>query len=143
MQSADESKKEMTTIAVSKETAKELKDLEKGSDDYEAVIRKLLAGVTDVYVEFISIDNDFPRLHEAIIKMGVEADNFYFWDGIIFRPVSKWDVGDRWRRPKPNMTITREEAEAIKKAITKCEATEPLSFLYERIKIFLEQRPVQ
>jgi len=107
-------KEKQTTIAVDREVREALRKLGKGNPPNQ-VIRNLLRGITDVYVEFVLIDNELPVSHTAVFQMGEDSKSLYFWNGETLAPITVEEVQARLKQPKPNMTITREDAKIIYK----------------------------
>ena len=113
--SKKETVREGTTIGLLNSTQGELDDLKNkwrlGS--YDAVIQRLLRGQTDVYIELLAIDNELPQLHTATFQLGEDTNSIYFWDGQITKTTTLEEANKKLKEPKPNITITLEEAKNI------------------------------
>lgn len=73
-----------TTIWLHRDTLKLLTQQSRMGDSYDDVIRRLLSGEGEVWVEVLAVDNDSPAKHKVLFKLG----NFYYeWNGKDFVPV--------------------------------------------------------
>ena len=126
----------MTTIAISRTNQAKLNKMRRGFEDYNAIITRLVAGEIDTWTEIIAIDNELPHLHTCIFQLGEGAECFYYWDGKNLRQLSFEDANKLMKQPKPNMTITRDEAEALKE-----HPSVGLHNLKTRLEKFLENQP--
>jgi hypothetical protein len=134
---------EMTTIAISVANQKELNKLRKGRESYDDVLSRLVNNQFDIYVEFLSIDNELPQLHNAAFQCGEDADSVFFFDGIhASRPSSLEEINKLVKQPKPNMVITREEAGRIVFELTGAKNSESQK-IRERLIAFLKEKPLE
>ncbi len=67
-------RKGKTTIAISEEVKKELDDQRDKGESYDDIIKRLLSGECDIYVEILSVDGELPISHQVIFRLG----NFYY-----------------------------------------------------------------
>lgn len=135
---------EKTTIAIDLKVQKELNKLRKGRETYNDVVQRLIYGVSDVYVEFVLVDNELPQSHTVVFQLGEDTKSLYYWDGQNVQPITVKEAQKLLKQPKPNMTVTKEEAQILSCYIA------PLSELpnmpipenhiptLERLKKFLE-----
>ena len=105
--------KNMTTIAISKKNAKKIVDMEHGSEDYDAVVTRLLNNQADVNFELIIVDNELPQLHTLVFQLGDDPESQWFFNGATCVPITLAESNKLLKQPKPNMTINAEEAIAL------------------------------
>jgi len=129
---------EKTTIAIDKNVQKILSRLKRGFETYNDVIRRLIESRVDVYVEFVLIDNELPQTHTAVFQMGEDSQSVYFFNGSDIQPITIEKTQELLKQPKPNMTITREEARILYGHFDYPTDTKEEK-IAERIEKFLEQ----
>lgn len=110
-------KQKTTTIQVDLEVRDFLHNNKRGREDYNDVLRRLITGRIDVYIEFILVDNELPQTHTVLFQLGENTDSFYFFDGRkpvrpghYAVPVTLEEAQKLLKVPKPNMTINWKEA---------------------------------
>ena len=131
-------KSKTTTIAITWDAHKRLKNLMKSGDDYDAIIKQLLNNQVDVYTEFILIDNELPQLHTVVFQLGDNKDSLFYFDGERIQTITLAETQKMMKQPKPNMTITREEVKSFVEWFSVPNAVVSTSFL-ARLTEFLEQ----
>lgn len=151
--------KNMTTIAVSKKNAKRIAEMERGFEDYDAVITRLLNNQADVNFELIMVDTELPQLHTLVFQLGDDPGSLWFFNGAKCVPITLEESNKLLKQPKPNLTVNRGEAEQLKVVMDAVESEfsghpEPtenvekniqqsflLKELYDKIIDFLETQP--
>lgn len=129
-----------TTIAIDVDVQKELDSLRKSkTDTYNTILKRLIQGITDVYTEFVLIDNELPQLHTVVFQLGTDPESLYFYDGKTIQPIMLQDTQKLMKQPKPNMTITKEEVDLIIEHLCSIEASVEEQHLRNRLNLFLEQ----
>lgn len=108
-----------TTIAIDVECAKMLNAMKtRSSETYNEVVRRLI-GIGDdeyeIYMEFILVDNEYPRLHTAVFQLGENKDKLFFFNGYQSNPISTGEVAALMKKPKPTFLLSRTEAELVYK----------------------------
>lgn len=108
----------LTTIQVDTETRAYLESKKHGREGVYKVVRRMIQGISDVYIEFVLVDNELPRTHTAVFQMGENSQSLYFFDGSLpagrqCNPIDPEKVQELIKQPKPNITLTREEAQKI------------------------------
>ena len=132
----------LTTIAIDEEVQKAIDAFRKGKYTYNEVLRRhFLQDITEVYLEFKTIDNDLPDLHTAVFQLGENTDSLYFWDGKELEPITIVETNALVKQPKPNMTITREDAGHIIYALTNLPG--PMKKIRERLMEFVKELPLE
>jgi len=126
----------MTTIAISRTNQNILNSMRRGFEDYNAIVTRLLAGQTEMWTEIIAVDNELPYLHTCILQLGEHAEKLHYWDGQNFREITFEEANKTMKQPKPNMTITRDEAEGLVE-----HPSVGLHNLKTRLEKFLENQP--
>lgn len=127
-------KNKTTTIQVYLDVKEKLEQFRRGRDSYNDVIRKLIQGTQEVYVEFILVDNELPQLHTVVFQLGEDADSLYYYDGKQIKPITLEETQELMKKPKATMTITPEEAHAIANDLVNLPQFHDL---YERLEKFL------
>lgn len=136
---------EKTTIAIDVKIQKELNKLRKGRETYNDVLRRLIHGISDVFVEFVLVDNELPQSHTIVFQLGEDTKSLYFWDGQNIQPITVDDAQKLLKQPKPNMTLTKEEIEIVADFMMifyKDLSGEKLIF-FKRIEDFLAKHGIQ
>jgi hypothetical protein len=105
----EETKSEMTTIAISRTNQNLLNSMRRGFEDYNAIVTRLIEGQTFTYTEIISIDGELPFLHTCTIQLGEDAKCLNYWNGQNWKEISFEEANKLMKQPKPNVTLTREE----------------------------------
>ncbi len=73
-----------TTIWVRRSTLAQLDEVGKRGETPDDILRRVLSGVGEVWVDVLAVDGDSPARHTVLFKMG---DFPYMWDGDKFAPV--------------------------------------------------------
>jgi hypothetical protein len=87
--------------------------MRKGYESYDNIVSRLISQTIDVYHEFTLIDNELPQLHTCVFQLGEDSESLYYWDGKTIKPTTLEAVNEIMKKPKPNMTITREQAKLL------------------------------
>lgn len=142
------SEEELTTIQVDKETRDFLESKKRGKEGIYKVVRRLVQGISDVYVEFVLIDNELPRTHTAVFQMGENSQSLYFFDGSLpagrqCNPIDLEKVQELIKQPKPNFTMNRKEAELAEEALRSKwkEGNQAFLDFMKRLKEYVENQP--
>lgn len=106
-------KPKKTTIAIDVSVQKKLDKLKKGRDTYNDIVRRLVDHIADVYVEFILIDNELPHTHTVVFQLGEDVESLYHWNGKALKTITIGETQKLLRQSKPNIMITRHEAETF------------------------------
>lgn len=97
-------KRDLTTIALHRDTKKVLDSLKKGTKDCpEKVIQRLIHGITDVYVELVLVDNELPQTHTVVFQLGTDKESLYYWNGQSIVPITLAQVQKLLKQPKPDL----------------------------------------
>lgn len=106
-------KKVLTTIALSLPTKAELKERLQGpGDSYEGLVKRLVNGITDVYVEFLAIDNELPQTHTVIMQLGNDVNSLYYWDGEKNIPITIQSAQQLIKKPSRYVCVDLEDFKA-------------------------------
>lgn len=105
--------KEKTTIQVDKEVQRRLASLKQRGENYNHVLKRLLSQEANVYVELILVDNELPQTHTVVLQLGEDPRNVYYFNGSEIKPITLTEVQQLLKKPKPNITITHNEAERL------------------------------
>jgi hypothetical protein len=110
-------KKVLTTIALTLDTKEQLRHkLANSQDSFDSVVNRLLNGITDVYVEFLAIDNELPQTHTVILQLGNDKNSLYFWDGEKITPVTIEDAQKLIKMPSSRVTVDLQDFDSWLKA---------------------------
>lgn len=139
------STREKTTIQIDKELQTRLQTMMHLGDTYNKLIRDILLNKQqEIYVEIILVDNELPQSHTVILQIGEDKRNLYHYTGEKINPIELDEVQKLLKQPKPNMTITREDAKLILDCCSIVEYPEKKvekwsDNIIERLEKFLEQ----
>ena len=136
----------MTTIAISKENAKKIVEMERGNEDYDAVITRLLNNQADVNFELIIVDNELPQLHTLVFQLGDDPESQWFFNGAKCVPITLAESNKLLKQPKPNLTLSLKEVYTLFHEELLTKSYEPkdhpeIYALFSRMKEFLENQP--
>ena len=94
-------KQKITTVAIHPETRKKLETFKINlKDTPDKIINRLMNGVTDVYVEFVLIDNELPQSHTAVFQLGTDKESLYHWTGQETKPITLAGAQKLLKAPK-------------------------------------------
>ena len=130
-------KRVFTTIAVDVETRKTLSKLADKGESVNDAIRRLIQSQVDVYVDFVLVDNELPQLHTVAFQLGEDKHSVYYYDGENIQPTTLAQVQKMAKQPKPNMIITRGDADMMLNNIAFVD--DDAKIVKKRLIEFLEQ----
>ena len=103
----------MTTIAVCMANWQVLNNRKRGRESFDDVLKRLFRGEVDIEVSVIAVDNELPQLHTLILQLGDDPKSLYHFGGKDFEPITLDEANKKMKSPKPNLTISKEQAEVI------------------------------
>ena len=86
-------------------------------DSYDAVVNRLINGITDVFVDFILVDNELSQTHTIVFQLGENKESLYFFDGQIVKPTTLAETQKLLKQIKPFLVLSSEEAKTLRDSI--------------------------
>lgn len=109
-----------TTIQIDSDFKSDLDKIRKGRESYNALLKRIVSGIGDVYINFHLIDNELPITHTVVFQLGENSQSLYFYDGHedinpqqFANPITAEEVQKLLKEPRPNMSISVAEARDI------------------------------
>lgn len=94
----------ITTIQVTKETKLILERQGLKGEVFDHIIRRILSGQGDVWVDVLAVDDGGPEEHDVLIQLGNEPPRYYLFSH-----------GNCGEVPRPTITVQKEAAKKRRK----------------------------